>query len=64
MASAQQLKEWAAGCIKQAKVRVNMTTANSYRRLAQKLHELAVNRVARGAQGPPRRKDPSPSPDE
>jgi hypothetical protein len=64
MASAQQLKEWAADCMKQAKVSVSTTTASSYRRLAQKLHELAASRAARDAQGPPRRKDPSPSPDE
>jgi hypothetical protein len=64
MASAQQLKEWAVDCMKRAKVRVNMTTANSYRRLAKKLHKPNVSRAARGAQGPPRRKDPSPSSDE
>jgi hypothetical protein len=64
MASAHQLKEWAAECMKQATVSVSMTTANSYRKLAQKLHELSANRAARDTQGPPPRKDPSPSPDE
>jgi hypothetical protein len=64
MVSAQHLKEWAADCMKQAKVGVSTTTANSYRRLAQKLHELAAGQATRDAQGPPRRKDPSPSPDE
>jgi hypothetical protein len=64
MTLGQQLKEWAADRMKQAKVSVSTTTANSYRRLAQKLHELAAGRVALGAQDPPRRKDPSPSPDE
>ena len=64
MASAQQLKEWAADRMKQAKISVSMTTANNYRRLAQKLHELAASRAARNAQGSLRGKDPSPSPDE
>jgi hypothetical protein len=64
MASAQQLKEWATGCMKQSTVSVSQITANSYRRLAQKLHELSASRVANDTQGSPRRKDPSPSSDE
>jgi hypothetical protein len=64
MASAQQLKEWAADCMKQSTVSVSRITANSYRRLAQKLHELSAGRAASKTQGPPRRKDPSPSSDE
>ena len=64
MASAQQLKEWAADRMKQAKVSVGVTTASGYSRLAQKLSELAGSRPTRDAQGPPRRNDPSPSPDE
>jgi hypothetical protein len=64
MASAQQLKEWATDCMKQSTVSVSRITANSYRRLAQKLHELSASRVANDTQGPPRRKDPSPSSDE
>lgn len=47
-----------------AKASVGATTANSYSRFAQKLRELAASRAARDAQGPPRRNDPSPSPDE
>ena len=64
MASALQLKEWAADCMKQATVSVSRTTANSYRRLAQTLRALSARRAARDTQGPPRRNDPSPSPDE
>jgi len=64
MTSAQQMKEWATDYMKQAKVGVSTTTANSYRRLAEKLHELAAGRAARNTQRPPRQNDPSPSPDE
>jgi hypothetical protein len=64
MTSTQELKEWAADRMKQAKVSVGVTTANSYNKLAQTLRELAARRAARGTQGPPRRNDPSPSPDE
>jgi hypothetical protein len=64
MASTLRLKEWATDCMKQATVSVSRTTANSYRKLAQKLHELSASRAVRDAQGPPRRKDPSPSSDE
>jgi hypothetical protein len=64
MALAQQLKDWAADRMKQAKAGVGVTTASSYSRLAQKLRQLAAIRPARDAQGPPRRNDPSPSPDE
>ena len=64
MASAQQLKEWATDCMKQSTVSVSRITANSYRRLAQKLHKFSASRAANDTQGPPRRKDPSPSSDE
>jgi hypothetical protein len=64
MASAQQLKEWATGCVKQSSVSVSQITANSYRRLAQKLRELSASRTVSDTQGPPRRKDPSPGSDE
>jgi hypothetical protein len=64
MASAQQLKEWATGRVKQSTVSVSQMTANSYRRLVQKLHELSASRSANDTQGPPPRKDPSPSLDE
>ena len=62
MASAQQLKEWAADYMKQATVSVSTATANSYHRLAQTLHALSASRTTR--EGLSRRKDPSPSPDE
>jgi hypothetical protein len=64
MASAQQLKEWAAEYMKQATVSVGTTTANSYRKLADRLHELSARRTARDAESARPRKDPSPSPDE
>jgi hypothetical protein len=64
MTSAHQLKERAAEYMKQATVSVSATTANSYRKLAQKLHELSASRAARDTQDRPLRKDPSPSPDE
>jgi hypothetical protein len=64
MTSAHELKEWATDYVKQAKVGVSTTTANGYRRLTEKLHELTAGRPARDAQRPPPRNDPSPSPDE
>jgi hypothetical protein len=64
MASAQRLKEWATGCMKQSTVSVSQMTKNNYRKLTQKLHDLSASRATNDMKGPPRRKDPSPSSDE